>query len=172
MKIIGLPVIWGPEDLLSNGKGVQFNMEDMILTKRIDSTTNRNELPTFLKNFATEENYPVGRVRWSEGQERFFGYGQGYLVAAAQLPPIPGGWDLSIEKTPIEEKKIWVPDTLLRSANTASGLPRLLDSYLQEGLVFEELEANTMEYDVAGNIYLVKGHPRLIEMFEQVLDGF
>ena len=149
-----------------------MGMGDVILTKRIDSTTHKNELPAVLREFAEKENYLVGRVRWSEGQERFFGYGQGYLVAASQLPPIPGGWDLSIEKSPIEKRKIWVPDTMLRSANTESGLPRLLDSYLKEGLLFEEIEGNAMEHDVAGALYLVIGHPRLIEMFEQVLDGF
>lgn len=145
--------------------------EEVILTERIDSTTHKSELPAYLRNFAEEKGYPVGRVRWSEGQERFFGYGQGYLVAAAQLPPIPGGWDLTIEKTPIEERKIWVPDTMLYPAKTDSGLPRLLDSYLKEGLLFEETEAGESYHDVAGGVYLVKGHPRLIDMFEQVLDG-
>lgn len=146
---------------------------NVIKEKRINSTNHRADLPGVLKQFAESEGYPVGRIRWSDGESRFFGYGQGYLVAAQQLPPIPGGWDLTIESAPKAERKIWIPDTMLIAVKTNSGLPRLLDSYLQEGLEFEEIEDEDKTYhDVAGKVYLVKGNPRLIDMFEQVLDGF
>jgi len=146
---------------------------EVILKETINSTTHKNEIPAFLKGFAGEKGYPVGRVRWSEGQGRFFGYGQGYLVAAQQLPPIPGGWELTIETATQEERKVWVPDTMLYAAKTASGLPRLLDSYLIEGLLFEKAGDGVEVYhEAAGEVYLVKGHPRLIDMFEQALDGF
>lgn len=146
---------------------------NILRTKRIDSTNHRADLPGVLRQFSEEEGYPVGRVRWSEGEGRFFGYGQGYLAAAQQLPPLPGGWDLTIENAPSEKRKIWIPDTMLIAVKTQSGLPRLLDSYLQEGLEFEEVLENDVSYhDVAGKVYLVQGNPRLIDMFEQVLDGF
>ena len=65
-----------------------------------------------------------------------------------------------------------MPETILRPAKTASGLPRLLDSYLLEGLLFELTEEGEVYYDVAGQVYLVTGHPKLLDAFEQVLDGF
>ena len=143
-----------------------------ILKETISSVIKRSELPRYLADFATEKGYPIGRVRWSENQQRFFGYGQGYLVSGTQLPPIPGGWELAVETSPIEKRNIWMPETILRPAKTASGLPRLLDSYLLEGLLFEPTEEGEVYYDVAGQVYLVTGHPKLLDAFEQVLDGF
>jgi hypothetical protein len=139
---------------------------------QVSSVVSRTELPSYLKKYAEDNEYPVGRVRWSENQDRFFGYGQGYVVAGKQLPPIPGGWELTIEKTEIEKRKIWVPDTMLRAVQTKTGLPRLLDSYVQEGLLFTKTEEVEAFHEAAGEVYIASGHPRLLDTFEQVLDGF
>ena len=88
------------------------------------------------------------------------------------MPPIPGGWELTIEKTEIEKRKIWVPDTMLRAVQTKTGLPRLLDSYVQEGLLFTKTEEVEAFHEAAGEVYIASGHPRSLDTFEQVLDGF
>ena len=148
-------------------------MENRVMKSiQVSSVVSRTELPSYLKKYAEDNEYPVGRVRWSENQDRFFGYGQGYVVAGKQLPPIPGGWELTIEKTEIEKRKIWVPDTMLRAVQTKTGLPRLLDSYVQEGLVFRKTEEVEAFYEAAGEVFIASGHPRLLDTFEQVLDGF
>ena len=148
-------------------------MENRVMKSiQVSSVVSRTELPSYLKKYAEDNEYPVGRVRWSENQERFFGYGQGYVVAGKQLPPIPGGWELTIEKTEIEKRKVWVPDTMLRAVQTTTGLPRLLDSYVQEGLVFRKTEEVEAFYEAAGEVFIASGHPRLLDTFEQVLDGF
>ena len=148
-------------------------MENRVMKSiQVSSVVSRTELPSYLKKYAEDNVYPVGRVRWSENQERFFGYGQGYVVAGKQLPPIPGGWELTIEKTEIEKRKVWVPDTMLRAVQTTTGLPRLLDSYVQEGLVFRKTEEVEAFYEAAGEVFIASGHPRLLDTFEQVLDGF
>ena len=77
-----------------------------VKSDQVSSIVSRMELPAYLKKYGEENGCPVGRVRWSENQERFFGYGQGYVVAGKQLPPIPGGWELTIEETKIEKRKI------------------------------------------------------------------
>lgn len=144
----------------------------VILEDSVSSVVSRGELPSFLKKFSDDKGYPIGRVRWHEGQERFLGYGQGYLVAAKQRPPIPGGWILTIEKAKVEKRIIWISESLLRPVPTESGLPRLLDSYTQEGLEFEETKNEEIHYDTPGTVFFVKGHPQLIDSFEVVLDGF
>ena len=148
-------------------------MENKVIkSETISSIVSRQELPAYLKKYAEDNSYPVGRVRWSEAQERFFGYGQGYVVAAKQLPPIPGGWELIIEETLIEKRKMWVPDTMLRAVQPQTGLPRLLDSYVKEGLLFTKTDEVEAFHEAAGEVYIASGHPRLLDTFEQVLDGF
>ncbi len=39
-------------------------------------------------------------------------------------------------------------------------------------LGYFSLEEGEVYYDVAGQVYLVTGHPKLLDAFEQVLDGF
>ena len=48
-----------------------------VKSDQVSSIVSRMELPAYLKKYGEENGCPVGRVRWSENQERFFGYGQG-----------------------------------------------------------------------------------------------
>ena len=41
---------------------------------QVSSVVSRTELPSYLKKYAEDNEYPVGRVRWSENQVRFFVY--------------------------------------------------------------------------------------------------
>ena len=143
-----------------------------VKSDQVSSIVSRMELPAYLKKYGEENGCPVGRVRWSENQERLFGYGQGYVVAGKQRPAMPGGWELTIEETKIEKRKIWVPDTMLRAVQTKTGLPRLLDSYVQEGLLFTKTDEVEAFHEAAGEVFIASGHPRLLDTFEQVLDGF
>ncbi len=82
MKIIGKLAIMERAELCR--EGARMAESSAILKETISSVINRSELPRYLADFATEKGYPIGRVRWSENQQRFFGYGQGGIFLAIE----------------------------------------------------------------------------------------
>ncbi len=141
----------------------------------LPSTIYQDEIGQKLQEYAASQNYPVGRVKYSKVMDGYVGFGTDYYVIAEKMPPIPGGWAVSIlsfsPKTTRFLVIISAKDDFNKPAPALKFIVQMMEEYKKDGLVIVPTEDYEDVYGSRAQYYQVTGHPVLIDALEEFLEN-
>ena len=160
-------------------------MSEILATAEFSSVIHNNEVCEEIVKWGNKNGYPLTKAKlYNSLGGAYVGFAPGYLIKATRRPPVPGGWDVSVETYDAETRII--PLNVNKETGEANRfILKMIEEYKKEGLTMEmeekwyESYGLTMEmeekwYESYGT-YLrdlkVTGHPILINAFEDFIEN-
>ena len=125
----------------------------------------KGELPSVIHNNECSE----AKAKMFDAMGTYVGFSKNYFIRADRRPPIPGGWDLTVEE--------FEPETRIIPLNTDKDgvvnrfVLKMVEEFEKEGL---EMKLADTWYDSYGYVLRdlsVTGHPLLITNFEDIIEN-
>ena len=92
--------LWGSlgKIRISNDLWGHINGEVLAVTK-IYSVIHNNEVCDEIVKWGNANGYPLQKAKLYNKLKAYVGFSpEGYMIKAEKLPPIPGGWQVTVEK--------------------------------------------------------------------------
>lgn len=102
--------------------------------------------------------YPLHKAKLHNKLDAYVGFSPKYMILAKRLPPIPGGWDVTVESYEPEERIIPLnvkPET----GEINRFIVKMIDEYVKEGLEMELSDKIYESYGTHLRDLKVVGHP-------------
>ena len=118
-----------------------------------------------------ENGYPLSKAKlYNSLGGAYVGFAPGYLIKATRRPPVPGGWDVTVETYDAETRII--PLNVNKETGEANRfILKMIEEYKKEGLIMEMEEKWYESYGTYLRDLKVTGHPILINAFEDFIEN-
>ena len=135
----------------------------------LPSVIHNNECSEAIVKWGNENGYPLIKAKMFDAMGTYVGFSKTYFIRADRRPPIPGGWDLTVEE--------FEPETRIIPLNTDKEgvvnrfVLKMVEEFEKEGL---EMKLDDNRYDSYGYALRdlsVTGHPLLINNFEDIIEN-
>ena len=135
----------------------------------LPSVIHNNECSEAIVKWGNENGYPLIKAKMFDAMGTYVGFSKNYFIRADRRPPIPGGWDLTVEE--------FEPETRIIPLNTDKDgvvnrfVLKMVEEFEKEGL---EMQLADTWYDSYGYVLRdlsVTGHPLLITNFEDIIEN-
>lgn len=70
----------------------------ILATATFSSVIHNNEICSEIVKWGAANGYPVKKAKLINALEGYVGFTPEYMILAKRQPPIPGGWDITVEK--------------------------------------------------------------------------
>ena len=142
----------------------------VLKTVTFSSIIHNNEINDELVKWSRLNHYPVHKAKHQDELNGYAGFAPAYYVKATRQPPIPGGWDITVEDFEPETR------TIPLNASPGSGeinkfILRMLKEYETEGLQVELAPKSYESYGLTLRDVQVTGHPILLNALEDFIEN-
>ena len=125
-------------------------MSEVLATAEFSSVIHNNEVCEEIVKWGNKNGYP--------------------LTKATRRPPVPGGWDVTVETYDAETRII--PLNVNKETGEANRfILKMIEEYKKEGLTMEMEEKWYESYGTYLRDLKVTGHPILINAFEDFIEN-
>ncbi len=146
-------------------------MSEILAETTFPSVIHNNEVSDYIVKWGNENGYPLKKAKLYNKMDAYVGFSpDNYLIKATRLPPVPGGWKVTVEKYEAETRIIPL-NVKPGTAEVNRFILKMMDQYVLEGLKMEMAE---QPYESYGTYLLdlkVTGHPVLINAFEDFIEN-
>ena len=81
-------------------------MAEVLAKTTFSSVIHNNEVCDEIVKWGNANGYPVTKAKLQNKLDAYVGFSPEYMILAKRLPPIPGGWDVTVESYEPEERII------------------------------------------------------------------
>ena len=81
-------------------------MTDILAKTTFPSVIHNNEICDEIVKWGNANGFPLKKAKMQSKLDAYVGFSPEYMIIAKRLPPIPGGWDVVVEKYQPEERII------------------------------------------------------------------
>ena len=145
-------------------------MAEVLAKTTFSSVIHNNEVCDEIVKWGNANGYPVTKAKLQNKLDAYVGVSPEYMILAKRLPPIPGGWDVTVESYEPEERIIPLnvkPET----GEINRFIVKMMEEYVKEGLKMELAENIYESYGTHLRDLKVVGHPILINNFEDFIEN-
>lgn len=103
-------------------------MAEVLAKTTFSSVIHNNEVCDEIVKWGNANGYPVTKAKLQNKLDAYVGFSPEYMILAKRLPPIPGGWDVTVESYEPEERIIPLnvkPEFLLQGCGWETFLRRI-----------------------------------------------
>lgn len=146
-------------------------MAEILAETKFSSVIHNNEVSDEIVKWGNANGYPLLKAKLYNKLKAYVGFSPaGYMIKAEKLPPIPGGWRVTVEKYEAEERII--PLNVQPGTNEVNRfILKMMDEYVKEGLKMELADDVYESYGAYLRDLKVIGHPLLINAFEDFIEN-
>ena len=146
-------------------------MSEVLATAEFSSVIHNNEVCEEIVKWGNKNGYPLTKAKlYNSLGGAYVGFAPGYLIKAARRPPVPGGWDVTVETYDAETRII--PLNVNKETGEANRfILKMIEEYKKEGLTMEMEEKWYESYGTYLRDLKVTGHPILINAFEDFIEN-
>ena len=76
-------------------------MAEVLAKTTFSSVIHNNEVCDEIVKWGNANGYPVTKAKLQNKLDAYVGFSPEYMILAKRLPPIPGGWDVTVVGHPI-----------------------------------------------------------------------
>lgn len=156
------------EELYS--EGLKMPETKVVAATTFSSVIHNNEISDELVKWGNANGYPLNKAKLHNKMDGYVGFNANYFIIAKRLPPVPGGWKVTVEEFEASERIIPL-NVDKKTGETNKFIIKMMDEYAKEGLL---LEMNDKIYESYGTFLRdlkVVGHPVLINAFEDFIEN-
>lgn len=143
-------------------------------TKIIEETTfksfiHNNEVCEEIVKWGKENNYALEKAKLYKDLKAYIGFGEGFFIKAIKLPPVPGGWAVTVEE--FEPTNRTIALNVEENGTINPYILKMMKEYEKDGL---KMILNEEAYNTYGALLRdlkVIGHPLLINDFEDFVEN-
>lgn len=146
-------------------------MAEILKETTFPSVVHDNEVCEEIVKWANKNGFPVEYAKKVFKWESYVAFSpDNYIVQAKRLPPIPGGWAVTVEKFEGEER--FIPLNVKKDTGEVNQfILKMVDQYRKEGLRFELADSWYDSYGTTLRDLKVYGHPFLLNQFEDFIEN-
>ncbi len=146
-------------------------MSEVLATAEFSSVIHNNEVCEEIVKWGNKNGYPLTKAKlYNSLGGAYVGFASGYLIKATRRPPVPGGWDVTVETYDAETRII--PLNVNKETGEANRfILKMIEEYKKEGLTMEMEEKWYESYGTYLRDLKVTGHPILINAFEDFIEN-
>lgn len=146
-------------------------MSEVLATAEFSSVIHNNEVCEEIVKWGNKNGYPLTKAKlYNSLGGAYVGFALGYLIKATRRPPVPGGWDVTVETYDAETRII--PLNVNKETGEANRfILKMIEEYKKEGLTMEMEEKWYESYGTYLRDLKVTGHPILINAFEDFIEN-
>ena len=150
---------------------------EILATATFSSVIHNNEICDEIVKWGAANGYPVKKAKLSNALEAYVGFTPEYMILAKRQPPIPGGWDITVEKYEPETRiipvnvKIKTDEAGNKTYEMNKFIIKMMEEYRKEGLSIEVGEAFSEVYGSPVRDLRCTGHPILVDGFEEFIEN-
>lgn len=146
-------------------------MSEVLATAEFSSVIHNNEVCEEIVKWGNKNGYPLTKAKlYNSLGGAYVGFAHGYLIKATRRPPVPGGWDVTVETYDAETRII--PLNVNKETGEANRfILKMIEEYKKEGLTMEMEEKWYESYGTYLRDLKVTGHPILINAFEDFIEN-
>lgn len=146
-------------------------MAEILAETKFPSVIHNNEICEEIVKWGNANNYPLQKAKLYNKMSAYVGFSpDGYMIKAVKLPPIPGGWSITVETYEAETRII--PLNVKPGTNEVNRfIVKMIDEYVKEGLKMEMADEVYESYGSYLRDLKVTGHPVLINAFEDFIEN-
>lgn len=145
-------------------------MADILATTKFSSVIHNNEISDEIVKWGNANGFPLVKAKLQNKLDAYVGFAPEYMILARRLPPIPGGWNVTVEKYETEERII--PLNVKDDTGEINRfIVKMIDEYVKEGLRMELSDKIYNSYGTNLRDLKVIGHPILINNFEDFIEN-
>ena len=146
-------------------------MSEVLATAEFSSVIHNNEVCEEIVKWGNKNGYPLTKAKlYNSLGGAYVGFAPGYLIKATRPPPVPGGWDVTVETYDAETRII--PLNVNKETGEANRfILKMIEEYKKEGLTMEMEEKWYESYGTYLRDLKVTGHPILINAFEDFIEN-
>lgn len=146
-------------------------MSEILATAEFSSVIHNNEVCEEIVKWGNKNGYPLTKAKlYNSLGGAYVGFALGYLIKATRRPPVPGGWDVTVETYDAETRII--PLNVNKETGEANRfILKMIEEYKKEGLTMEMEEKWYESYGTYLRDLKVTGHPILINAFEDFIEN-
>lgn len=146
-------------------------MSEILATAEFSSVIHNNEVCEEIVKWGNKNGYPLTKAKlYNSLGGAYVGFASGYLIKATRRPPVPGGWDVTVETYDAETRII--PLNVNKETGEANRfILKMIEEYKKEGLTMEMEEKWYESYGTYLRDLKVTGHPILINAFEDFIEN-
>lgn len=146
-------------------------MAEILAETKFPSVIHNNEVCDEIVKWGNANCFPLQKAKLYNKMKAYVGFSpDGYMIKAVKLPPIPGGWEVVVEKYEAEERIIPLnADPNTKEVNRF--IVKMMDEYVKEGLKMEMAEDIYESYGTYLRDLKVTGHTVLINAFEDFIEN-
>lgn len=145
-------------------------MAEILAKTTFSSVIHNNEVCDEIVKWGNANGYPVIKAKLQNKLEAYVGFSPAYMILAKRLPPIPGGWNVTVEKYEPEERIIPL-NVQAGTGEVNRFIVKMMDEYVKEGLKMELSDKIYDSYGTNMRDLKVTGHPILINNFEDFIEN-
>ena len=146
-------------------------MSEVLATAEFSSVIHNNEVCEEIVKWGNKNGYPLTKAKlYNSLGGAYVCFAPGYLIKATRRPPVPGGWDVTVETYDAETRII--PLNVNKETGEANRfILKMIEEYKKEGLTMEMEEKWYESYGTYLRDLKVTGHPILINAFEDFIEN-
>ena len=146
-------------------------MSEVLATAEFSSVIHNNEVCEEIVKWGNKNGYPLTKAKlYNSLGGAYVGFAPGYLITSTRRPPVPGGWDVTVETYDAETRII--PLNVNKETGEANRfILKMIEEYKKEGLTMEMEEKWYESYGTYLRDLKVTGHPILINAFEDFIEN-
>lgn len=145
-------------------------MAEILTTDSFSSVVHNNEVCNEIVKWGNANGYPVQKAKLYNSLNAYVGFSPEFMIKAVRRPPIPGGWDVTVESYEPETRII--PLNVNKDTGEANRfIMKMTEEYQKEGLKMELAEEVYESYGTWLRDLKVIGHPLLINNFEDFIEN-
>ena len=146
-------------------------MSEVLATAEFSSVIHNNEVCEEIVKCGNKNGSPLTKAKlYNSLGGAYVGFAPGYLIKATRRPPVPGGWDVTVETYDAETRII--PLNVNKETGEANRfILKMIEEYKKEGLTMEMEEKWYESYGTYLRDLKVTGHPILINAFEDFIEN-
>lgn len=143
-------------------------------TKIVEETTfksfiHNNEICEEIVKWGKANNYALEKAKIYKRLKAYIGFGDGFFIKATKLPPVPGGWAVTVE----EFKPVYriIALNVDENGTINTYIAKMMKEYEKDGLKMILNEESYNSYGALLRDLKVIGHPVLINAFEDFVEN-
>ena len=146
-------------------------MSEVLATAEFSSVIHNNEVCEEIVIWGNKTGYPLTKAKlYNQLGGAYVDFAPGYLIKATRRPPVPGGWDVTVETYDAETRII--PLNVNKETGEATRfILKKIEEYKKEGLTMEMEEKWYESYGTYLRDLKVTGHPIFINAFEDFIEN-
>lgn len=133
------------------------------------SIYNNTDISDAIVAWGNKNGYPLQKARKMDKMGGYVGFSKDYYILAKRLPPIPGGWGVTVESFEPTEKILAL--NVDKDGNVNRFILKMMDQYRLEGLQLDLADKVYQNYGYDFRDVTCTGHPLLIDAFEDFIEN-